>query len=237
MSLFTEKKRTGSSGESRAVRRAHLLPGAVLAPGDARGVLRRDHEDLRLHRCFGRERAAELEHPKVHPCPWPAEVARRRADVARDRHLATFTFAPVSPSKTHLTVSDPDSTPFFQALIRDGARLSPSIPVRTSWLETRLARCICKGRAFEFLQLPLPALEGFELEGQPVQDALKVKPSATSWATVSTLTSVERDEWIGFGDGVGFPRFGVYTGLGARIDFTGAGMSFPLPDVGHAAAE
>ncbi|KAK4704062.1 hypothetical protein P7C70_g2148, partial [Phenoliferia sp. Uapishka_3] len=170
----------------------------------------------------------------------PSSVLNGRKNWNIPKHLAHFTFTPISSTRTLLTVSlpSPSSPSFFKAILK--TKFGLPLPVRTSWLDTTLSRWLLQGRGFEFLQLPIPILPSSELdyELQNSSDtggqgkSLKVKPRASSWMKIAKLEKADGEEGKNFGDGVDWPEFVVYTGVGAVIDFRGeVGLDFPVPEV------
>lgn len=168
------------------------------------------------------------------------------------RHRADFDFQTSSTGRTTLSVSHPasPSSPFFRIALRP-SRLTPlSIPIRTSWLSTSLARACMAGYEPALVQPPLPAAEEGDDQGTGQRaDALvrsekayRVEPTAAGWAravvvepfpeqdAVEGKDGLSARDWTGFGDGEGFPRFEVY---GARLNLhvRQLEMGFPVPSV------
>ncbi|GAA5944914.1 hypothetical protein JCM3775_001100 [Rhodotorula graminis] len=181
-----------------------------------------------------------------------ASVANGRREWGIPKHRAVFDFQISSSGRTTLSVSHPSSpsTPFFRIAFRP-SRLTPlSIPIRTSWLSTRLARVCMAGYEPALVQPPLPAAEEGDDQGTGQRaDALvaseqpyRVEPSAAGWARAVVVEAFPEEEegegkdgssgrdWSGFGDGEGFPHFEVY---GARLNLhvQGLEMGFPVPSV------
>lgn len=182
----------------------------------------------------------------------PSKFERRRApssdlaDLSPTEHQAIFSFTPLpsDPSSTLCTVAHPTSptTPFFRAVLRP-SRLTPfSMPLNTNWVDSFVARSITGGFAAQLVQPPIPpasAVEGAqakaEAKGEQLdwlersEGRLTVKPEATGWGRVATITAEKgtEAEWGGFGDGIGFPRFSVVGGRGAEL--TQFVMNFPEP--------
>lgn len=168
------------------------------------------------------------------------------------RHRADFDFQTSSTGRTTLSVSHPasPSSPFFRIALRP-SRLTPlSIPIRTSWLSTSLARACMAGYEPALVQPALPAAKAGDDQGTGQRaDALvrsekayRVEPTAAGWAMAVVVEPFPEQEavedndgssardWTGFGDGEGFPRFEVY---GARLSLhvRQLEMGFPVPSV------
>ncbi|GAA5898824.1 hypothetical protein JCM8208_005405 [Rhodotorula glutinis] len=181
-----------------------------------------------------------------------ASVANGRRLWGIPKHRAEFDFQTSSSGRTTLSVSHPSSpsTAFFRIALRH-SRLTPlSIPIRTSWLSTRLARACMAGYEPALVQPPLPAADDGDDQGTgqlaealvASDEAYRVEPSAAGWARAVVVEPLPDDEavegkdgssgrdWSGFGDGEGFPRFEVY---GARLNLhvRRLEMAFPVPSV------
>ncbi|ORY92840.1 hypothetical protein BCR35DRAFT_349157 [Leucosporidium creatinivorum] len=175
-----------------------------------------------------------------------ASVKNGRKNWGVPKHQAVFSFTPLpsDPSSTLCTVAHPTSptTPFFRAVLRP-SKLTPfSMPLNTNWVDSFLARSITGGFTAQLVQPPIPppsTIEGAQgkaeakgelldwLEGS--EGRLTVKPEATGWGRVTTITAEKgtEEEWGGFGDGVGFPKVAVVAGRGAEL--TQFVMTFPEP--------
>ncbi|BGP40057.1 hypothetical protein JCM10449v2_004015 [Rhodotorula kratochvilovae] len=173
-----------------------------------------------------------------------ASVKNGRRNWGIPKYRADFTFAPSPSGATTLSVSHPSSprTPFFRIALRRSS-LPLSLPLRTSWLSSCLARACLAGYAPQLVQPPLPAAAASDAQGTGQRaDALVgsektylVHPSAGGWARAVCAEPFAEEkseagtDWSAFGDGVGFPRFRVW-GRWANVHVTGLEMGFPLPE-------
>ncbi|GAA5887476.1 hypothetical protein JCM16303_003430 [Sporobolomyces ruberrimus] len=176
-------------------------------------------------------------------------VANGRVEWGIPKHRAEFEFTPLSPdsSKMHLTVSHPTNPPrpFFSAVLTD-SKLTPfSMPVSTSWLSWPISRYFMDGYNATLIQPPLPssldepdkARSTLEGTNQTIKAftgsegrTLAFSPVSTGWSRLSYLevrapeggSEGGEEDWSGFGDGKGFPRFevakeGIISGRGVRL--------------------
>lgn len=137
--------------------------------------------------------------------------------------------------------ASPDK-PFFRAVLRP-SKLTPfALPLHTSWMDLSVTRLMTSNFLAELTQPPIPPAEaivsaeekakgmGEELDWLVGSEGrLKVKPEATGYARVSKICAEKgtEEEWGGFGDGVGFPKFAPVAGRG--VEFTEFSMTFPEP--------
>ncbi|GAA5825397.1 hypothetical protein JCM5353_003616 [Sporobolomyces roseus] len=174
-------------------------------------------------------------------------VANGRREWGIPKHRANFTFTPLPrSSKIHLTVSHPTSLtpqPFFSAVLSESKLTPCPLPVSTSWLSWSLSKWLMDVYTPTLIQPPLssaqdePEKAEFTLkqtnqtisaftgsQGKP----LAFTPSSTGWSKLSYLEvkapegGTEEEDWQGFGDGKGFPRFvvakeGIISGKGVRL--------------------
>lgn len=118
-----------------------------------------------------------------------------------------------------------------------------ALPVRTSWLSSRVARACMAGYAPALVQPPLPGATSqtsdVQETGQRI-DALvasekvyRVEPSASGWARALVVEPFPEDDderdWSRFGDGVSFPKFQP-CGSRMSVQVQGLEMGFPVPE-------
>lgn len=166
------------------------------------------------------------------PC-FRSPLASLTASTPPRRHTALFSWTPSSPGGTLLTISHPSSpsSPFFRCLLRDSALTPFSVHIRTSWLEWRLSKWLMQGYSAWLYQPALQGVHGAEEEkvkkaretGQNLEalvgseEAYRFTPPATAWSRLAKIEVAppmdgkEEEDWSGFGDGVGFPKFRVAT--------------------------
>ena len=164
------------------------------------------------------------------------------------RHRANFTFTPLPhSSKTHLTVSHPTSPtpqPFFSAILSD-SKLTPfPLPVSTTWLSWPVSKWLMDGYVPTLIQPPLSSAQDepekaksnltktnqtiSAFSGSQGNKTLAFTPSSTGWSKLSYLEvkapegATSEEDWRGFGDGKGFPKFevakeGIIGGKGVRL--------------------
>lgn len=172
--------------------------------------------------------------------------AELTSELPPPEHQAVFSFTPLpaDPAATLCTVAYPSSpsVPFFRAVLRP-SRLSPfQLPVRTSWVDSWIARSLTGGFPAQLVQPPLPApaaIAGAEAKARSKKEEVDwlvgsvgrftVKPDANGWGKLASIRCEKgtEAEWRGFGDRVGFPEVSVVAGKG--LELTQFSMDFPEP--------
>lgn len=162
-----------------------------------------------------------------------------RADLGNKRHRADFIFSHPDgqPHVTLVEVSLPaDDTaggtpqPIFRCTLGDSSLTPFTMPISTSWLDFPFINRMLQGYQATLYQPPLPPHED-DRARTATKETFLVKPSANGRSRLAWLAPAPSQsdiDWIGYGDGVHFPKFEPYS-LRLNFHLTSFEMHFPIP--------